>query len=172
METIYKRRSIRKYTSEKVPDEVVLECIKAGMNAPSAGDQQPWHFIIINERRLLDAIPSIHPHSKMLHQASTAILVCADPSLEKHKGYFVQDCSAATENILLEITDRDLGGCWLGVYPRQERVEGLRKLLNIPEEIIPFALIAVGHPAIEKEPNDKFRKERIRYNSWKILEGY
>ena len=166
MDVIYKRRSIRKYTSKNVPEEAILSFIKAGMNAPSAGNQQPWHFVVIRDRRILDEIPKFHPYSQMLHEASTAILVCGDLDLDEHAGYWVQDCSAAVENILLEITDQGFGGVWLGVYPREERVEGLRTLLNVPERIIPFALIVVGYPAEQKEPKDEYKKERIRYNSW------
>jgi nitroreductase len=166
MESIYKRRSIRKYTSEPVQQEKLLEFIKAGMNAPSAGNQRPWQFVIITERKLLDEIPKFHPYSLMLHEASAAILVCGNLECEKHKGYWVQDCSAATQNILLEITDQGLGGVWLGVYPREDRVEGLRKLLNIPEQIIPFSLIAVGYPAEEKPPKNEFDHSRIKYNRW------
>lgn len=166
MRAIYIRRSIRKYTSEPVPRHVLSDFVKAGMNAPSAGDQQPWHFVMITERSLLDTIPSLHPHAKMLRGAPAAILVCGDPSLEKHKGYWVQDCSAATQNILLEIADRGYGGVWLGVYPRMDRVEGMRVLLGIPESVIPFSIIAVGRPAEEKEPKNVFRPERLHDNGW------
>ncbi len=166
MDAIYKRRSIRKYTSQVVPEKSIIEFIKAGMNAPSAGNQQPWHFVVINERKLLDGIPKIHPYSQMLHQASAAILVCGDLDLERHEGFWVQDCSAATENILLEIADQGFGGVWLGVYPRKDRVEGIRKILKIPERIIPFALIAFGYPAEKKDLKNEFKKGRIRYNYW------
>jgi len=166
MDAIYKRRSIRKYTSKRVPDEKLLEFVKAGMNAPSAGNQQPWRFVIVTERSILDRIPDVHPYAEMLKQAPAAILVCGDLGLESHKGYWVQDCSACTENILLEIADQGFGGVWLGVYPREERVEGLRKLLNIPENVVPLALIAVGYPAEQKPPKNEFDKSRIRYNSW------
>lgn len=166
MDTIYKRRSIRKFTSEVVPEKNILEFIKAGMNAPSAGNAQPWYFVIINDRAILDEIPKFHPYARMLYQTTTAILVCGDLDLEKHEGFWVQDCSAATENILLEIADEGFGGVWLGVYPCKERVEGFRKLLRIPERIIPFSLIAVGYPAEKKERKDEFKNERIRYNYW------
>lgn len=166
MDIIYKRRSIRKFTPEPLSESTIFELIKAGMNAPSAGNQQPWHFIIINERKLLEEITKIHPSSKMLHEAPVAILICGDMSLDKHRGFWVQDCSAATENILLKIVDQGYGGVWLGVYPREDRVEGIRKLLKIPKHIIPFSLIAVGHPGEEKEPKNEFKVERIRYNYW------
>jgi nitroreductase len=166
MDAIYKRRSIREYTSRAVPEEKILEFIKAGMNAPSAGNQRPWHFVVITERKLLDEIPKFHPYSEMLHSAPAAILVCGDLEREKHKGYWIQDCAAATQNILLEIADLGFGGVWLGVYPRQDRVDGLKKLLNIPEQIMPFSLIAVGYPAEEKPAKNEFDGSRIRYNRW------
>lgn len=166
MNAIFKRRSIRKFETKAVPKEELIEFIRAGMNAPSAGNEQPWQFVVIDKRELLDEIPKIHPYAQMLKEAPAAILVCGDLDLEKHEGYWVQDCSAATENILLEITDRGFGGVWLGVYPRKGRVEGLRKLLGIPERVVPFALIAVGFPGEKKEPKNEFKKERIKYNSW------
>jgi nitroreductase len=167
MDTIYKRRSIRKYSSEPVPEEELLAFVKAGMNAPSAGNEQPWRFVVITERAILDEIPSVHPYSAMLKEAPTAILVCGDLDLESHKGYWVQDCAAATQNILLEIADRGYGGCWLGVYPREERVEGLRRLLNLPDRVVPMALIAVGVPAEKKPPKNEFNRSRIVFNRWK-----
>jgi len=166
MEAIYRRRSIRNYTKEPVSEEALREFIRAGMAAPSAGNQQPWHFIIIDRRDLLDAIADIHPYAQMLRQAHAAILVCGDLDLERHEGFWVQDCSAATENILLEIADRGFGGVWLGVYPRNDRVQGIRKLLEIPERVVPFSLIAVGHPAERKEPEREFLEERLRRNRW------
>lgn len=166
MNAIYKRRSIRKYTSQPVPEKNIIAFIKAGMNAPSAGNQQPWHFVIIDDRGILKEITNIHPYSQMLHQASTAILVCGDLDLEKNEGYWVQDCSAATENILLEIADQGFGGVWLGVYPRKDRVEGIRKLLRIPPGIIPFSLISIGYPAENKKLKNEFKKERIKRNYW------
>ena len=166
MDTIYRRRSIRKYTNESVDDEAMMAVIKAGMNAPSAGNQQPWQFVIIDQRPLLDKITEIHPYAQMLHEAPAAILVCGDLSLEKHTGYWVQDCSAAVQNMLLEIVDQGLGGVWLGVYPRDDRVSGLRRLCGIPEGIVPFALIAVGHPGESKKLKNEFHGERVKRNHW------
>jgi nitroreductase len=166
MDAIYRRRSIRKYSAEQVSEEALTAIIRAGMNAPSAGNQQPWYFIIIDRRPLLEEITRIHPYAQMLHEAPAAILVCGDLDRERHTGYWVQDCSAAVENMLLEIVDLGLGGVWLGVYPRDDRVSGLRRLLGIPERIVPFALVAVGHPAEKKNPKDEFHQERIRRNHW------
>ncbi len=166
MKAIYKRRSIRKYTDQPISDDTIRSFIKAGMNAPSAGNAQTWHFVIITERELLNEIADVHPYAQMLRHAPAAILVCGDPSLEKHAGFWVQDCSAATENILLEIADQEYGGVWVGIYPNNNRVSSIAKILNIPGKIIPFSLIAVGHPAEEKPPKDLFREERLRYNLW------
>lgn len=166
MDAIYKRRSIRKYKPDPVPDEMLVSFIKAGMNAPSAGDEQPWHFVIITDRAVLEKITAIHPYAQMLHHAPAAILVCGDLRLETRKGYWVQDCSAATENILLEIAESGFGGCWLGVYPREKRVEEIRRLLGIPEHVVPFSLIAVGVPAESKEPKNEFHPARIHRNRW------
>lgn len=166
MSIIYTRRSIRKYTDQAIPGETINRIIKAGMNAPSAGNEQPWHFVVINDRNILNTIADFHPFAQMARIAPVAILVCGEPELEKHKDLWVQDCSAATQNILLEITDLGLGGVWVGIYPREKRMEAMRKLLHMPGNIIPFSMIPLGHPAETKEPNDKFLPERIRINRW------
>ncbi len=167
MQGLFSRRSIRKYTAEPVSDQTVRELFEAAMSAPSAGNQQPWHFIVISDRTLLDRIPSFHPHSLMCREAPIAILVCGDPSLEKHVGYWIQDCSAATENLLVAIHAKGLAGVWVGVYPREERVTAFRELLNIPDHVVPFALIPVGHPAEQKPPRpDRYNEGRIHKNTW------
>jgi len=167
MDALCSRRSIRKYREETVSEESLRELLEAAMSAPSAGNQQPWHFIVINDRKLLDRIPEFHPHSLMCREAPLAILVCGDPSLEKHVGYWVQDCAAATENLLLAVHAAGLGGVWVGVYPREERVNEFRKLLNMPEHVVPFALIPIGHPAEQKPSRaDRYNQARIHTNTW------
>lgn len=166
LETILKRRSIRKYKSESVPEDKVKQLLQAAMAAPSAGNQQPWHFVVINNRTKLDEIPKFHPYAQMVKEAPLAILVCGDTENEKHKGFWVQDCSAATENLLLAAQALGLGAVWVGVYPRDERVQGFRQLLNIPEGIMPFALVPVGYPAESKQPADRFDESRVHLNSW------
>ena len=166
MDAIYKRRSIRRFTDQAVKKEQIEEVLKAGMNAPSAGNEQPWQFLVIDDRKLLDRIPEFHPHSRMLYEAPIAIVVCGDMSQVKYQAYWPQDCSAATQNILLAIADLDLGGVWLGVYPREERVKNLQQLFGMPESIIPFSIIAMGHPAEQKPPKNIFDSQRIRYNYW------
>jgi nitroreductase len=107
MNMIYQRRSIRKYTEKAIPRERLLEVVKAGMNAPSAGNEQPRHFIVMTDRSVLQKITEFHPHSRMLKEAPAAICVYGDVALEKHSGFWVQDCAAAPENILLEIAGQD-----------------------------------------------------------------
>lgn len=165
-EAIFGRRSIRRYYPTPISDDIIKELLEAAMAAPSAGNEQPWHFVVINDRNILDEIPKVHPYSQMLKQAPLAILICGDEKLEKHKGYWIQDCSAATENLLIAATANGLGSVWLGVFPRQDRVEGIRKLLDIPENIIPFSLIAIGYPAENKPPAERFDEKRIHENKW------
>jgi nitroreductase len=136
------------------------------MSAPSAGNEQPWQFIIINDRKILDAIPKFHPYSQPLATASVAVVVCGDLTLEIHKDFWVQDCSAAAENILIAVQAKGLGAVWLGLYPREERVLGMQKLLGIPEHVIPLAVIPIGYPAEDKPPALRFNTSRIHYNKW------
>ncbi len=166
MSAILSRRSIRRYTKEDVSDEIVKELLEAAMSAPSAGNEQPWHFVVIRDRKILNEIPNIHPYSGMLREAPLAILICGDESLQKYKGYWVQDCSAATENLLIAINAKGLGGVWLGVYPVEDRVVGVRKLLNMPDNIIPFSLISIGYPAEQKPPANRYDPSRIHYDRW------
>jgi nitroreductase len=166
LDLIHTRRSVRKYQDTEVPMDIIKEIISAGTSAPSAGNQQPWHFIVITDRAILRRIPDIHPHAKMAEEAPAGILVCGDPSLEKHKGYWVQDCSACTQNILLAIHAKGLGACWTGIYPREERMKKFRKLLNIPGHINPFAFIPLGYSVQELKRSDRYNAERVHLDRW------
>ena len=136
------------------------------MNAPSAGNQQPWQFIVVKERISLDAIAEILPHGKMLKQAPLAIVVCGDLSHEKHKGFWVQDCAAATENMLLAAHGLGLGAVWLGVYPREERTKVIAEFIKVPEQVLPFCVISVGWPAEKVEQVKRYEEKKVHYNSW------
>ena len=102
----------------------------------------------------------------MLKDAPLAIVVCGDERLERYKGFWVQDCSAATQNLLLAAHAVGLGAVWLGVYPVQQRVAKTQDLLGLPEGVIPLAIIAVGHPAERKPPADRYDASRVHRNSW------
>ncbi len=166
MEAILSRRSIRQYTAEPVPQEAITGLLEAAMSAPSAGNQQPWHFVVVDDRKLLDEVPRYHPYAQMLPQARVAILVCGDLELETHPGYWVQDCAAATENMLVAARASGLGAVWLGIYPRQERVEAIQKLFALPENVIPLCLVAIGYPAEQKPPASRYNAARVHYNRW------
>ena len=166
MKEIFERRSIRKYLELPIPEEDIEKLLRAAMAAPSAGNQQPWEFILIKDKSIMADIMSVHPHAQMLKEAQLAIAVCGDLSKEKHVGYWVQDCSAATENILLEARHLGLGSVWLGIYPKEDRVKGLIKILSLPENIIPLSIVSLGYPAEKKEPSGRFDKSRIHTNKW------
>ncbi|MFQ6079043.1 MAG: nitroreductase family protein [Thermodesulfobacteriota bacterium] len=166
MDAILSRRSIRKYTAQPVSDHLIKELLEAAMSAPSAGNEQPWHFVVITDRQILDEIPTCHPYSQMIREASVAILVCCDLQLDTHDGLWVQDCAAATENLLIAVQAQGLGAVWLGVYPREQRITGLRKLLGIPEHVVPFSLISLGYPAEQKPRANRYDNSKIHDNSW------
>ena len=166
LDAIISRRSIRKYTPDPVPDDLVQKILGAAMNAPSAGNQQSWQFIVVNERKSLDAIAEILPHGKMLNQAACAIVVCGDLSHEKHKGYWVQDCSAATQNMLLAAHALGLGAVWLGVYPREERMKGIAEFLKVPEQVVPFCVVSMGWPGEKVEPMRRYEEGKVHWNGW------
>jgi nitroreductase len=165
-EVILTRRSIRKYKKQAIPEQIVQKLLHSASSAPSAGNQQPWHFVLLDDRKILNVIHTFHPSAKMLVEADKALLVCGDLNLEKFKGYWMIDCAAATQNILLAAHSLGLGACWLGLYPREGRVAGMRKLLHLPSNIIPFALVSLGYPAEIKPREDRYNPSRIHHNKW------
>ena len=166
IDDILSRRSIRKYTAEPIPETVINELLEAAMSAPSANNEQPWHFVVINDRRILDEIPKYHPYSSMLEEAPLAIVVCGDLRSEMNKMYWVQGCSAATENLLITAKAKGLGAVWLGVYPREDRVTGIQKLLGLPEHVKPLNIVPIGYPAETKPPANRCDSSRIHHNRW------
>jgi len=165
-DAIITRRSIRKYSGEPVSREEIQTILRAAMYAPSANNQQPWHFLVIDDVEMMDQITRIHPYASMLKEASFAILICGDESLELSKGYWAVDCAAATQNLLLAAHGIGLGAVWCGVHPREERKAGLKKLFNLPEHIQPFAVVSIGKPGEEKPVPERFKPERIHWNEW------
>ncbi len=165
-EAIITRRSIRKFASDSVDDQIRLKLIKAGMQAPSAHNSQPWCFVLIDKRDLLLKITQFHPYAGMLDHAPLAITVCGDLGLEKNIEYLALNCAAVTENILLAAHALNLGAVWLGIYPRKERIKELSKLLNLPETVCPITLIAIGKPAEKRPAENRFKPDRIHINRW------
>jgi nitroreductase len=166
IEAIRTRRSIRRYTGETVPDDVLTEILKAAMSAPSAGNQQPWHFVVVADRAVREAIARFHPYAQMVPEAPVAIVVCGDLRLESYKGCWVQDCSAATQNMLLAAHAKGLGAVWVGIYPVEERIRGMRGLLGIPDHVVPLSMVSIGHPGEKKAPPSRFRQERVHRDRW------
>jgi len=166
IETIFTRRSVRKYLSHVIDKESIDILLKAAMHAPSARNTQSWQFIVISERKILDSIMTVHPYASMLNEASHAILVCGDKNLEPNEAYCNQNCSAATQNILLAAHASGIGSVWLGVYPREERMKGIAGLFELPEHILPVSLIALGYPNEKPNQPDRYDPKRIHYEKW------
>ncbi len=167
MEAILSRRSCRSYTEETISDELVEQLLKAGMSSPSACNQRPWHFVVVDDRETLNNISDIQAYSPMLRQAPMAIVICSDggdPAMSAP--YWPQDCAASTQNILLAARAVGLGAVWLGIYPDETRAAGLRKLLTMPETFTPFCVISLGHPAKAPRPIDRYEPERVHRNHW------
>ncbi|HQE93450.1 MAG TPA: nitroreductase family protein [Anaerolineae bacterium] len=164
LEAIFTRRSIRKYTGEPVTADELHTILEAGMNAPSANNRQPWHFIIVDQREKLNSIIEAHPHSKMLAEAPLAIIVCGDTTVSEK--FWQQDCAAAAENILLAARALGLGTVWMGVYPDMQRAAGITALFGIPKGIQPLCIIAVGHPAEQKGRVERYDAGKVHTNGW------
>lgn len=166
LEAIFTRRSIRQFTDQPVEAEKVENLLRAAMQAPSAHNKQPWHFLIINDRNLLNQIADFHPYAKMLYKAPLALAVCGDLGQESNDRYLALNCAAATQNILLAAHGLNLGAVWIAVYPREERIKKIKLLLELPLHIIPISLVAVGYPAQKIEPEDRYDPKRVHVNRW------
>lgn len=166
LEIIKKRRSIRRFTSQGVEKEKIEALLEAAMYAPSAVNKQPWHFIVIDDHAVMKRIMEAHPHSKMFETANLGVLVCGDLQLQHGPGYWIADCAAATENFLLAATALGLGSCWVGIYPREDRMRAMKEIFSLPEQVEGFALIAIGYPAEEKKTQERFHREKIFFNQW------
>lgn len=163
-EAILTRRSIRSYKEKKVQKEFINKMLKAAMYAPSARNYQPWHFVVADDREILDRIPDLHPYAYMVNEAPLGILICGDSKIEKTPEYNAINCAAATQNLLLEAHELGLGAVWLGVYPREERMKNLSSLFSLPEHIIPISLVAAGYPDEMKTAGDRFKYDRVYHN--------
>lgn len=164
--TIINRRSIRKYQFRKIEDEKISRLLKAAMYAPSAMNLQPWHFIVINNENVLEETVKSIPHAEMIKQSGNAILVCGDASLEINESWLIQNCSAAVQNILLAAYDMQLGSCWIAVHGMPEVVRNLVKQFNLPQNIIPIALVALGYPDEVVKTEERFIQEKVHFNKW------
>lgn len=169
-EAISKRRSIREYGKGEIDDDKIEGLLKSAMYAPSAINEQPWHFIVVKDNDSLKDLSETLAYGKMLSEAAAAIVICADKKLCKtREDFWVQDCSAATQNILLAATAMGIGSVWLGIYPNKDRVKAITDYFGIPQNVVPFNIISLGYPLDEcsfKELPERFKKDRIHYNKW------
>lgn len=169
-QNILERKSVRSYTSQSIAPELLDTLVRAAMAAPTARDLRPWKFVVVDSKTTLRTLAQGLPYAKMLPDAAAAIIVCGDLSIltpsNEPSPHWVQDCSAATENLLLAAEAKGLGAVWTGVYPDEERIDAVSQALALPEHIIPLNVIPIGYPEGEQTPKDKYNPENVHYNRW------
>ncbi|MCX6250145.1 MAG: nitroreductase family protein [Bacteroidetes bacterium] len=169
LDIIFQRKSVRHFVEKPVSKDDLMIMVKAGMAAPSARNEQPWAFIVLTDRYMLNQLGEGLPYAKMLYFAGAAFIVCGDTSIiieEGKAGLWQQDCAAATENILLAAESLNLGAVWTAVHPYIKRESHVRNILHLPDHIIPFCVIPVGYPTGEDVPKDKFDSRKIHWGKW------
>jgi nitroreductase len=163
-----RRKSVRRFAECSVSDSQLITLLKVAMAAPSAKNAQPWHFVVIEERKTLDRLSELLPYAKMLSSATLAIVVCGDT--EVHSGEsaqnWIMDCSAATQNLLLVAESMEFGAVWTAVYPYVDRIEAVRTALQLPQQVMPLNVIPIGAPMGNERPLDKWKPERIHREKW------
>jgi nitroreductase len=166
LQAIMTRRSVRSFTDEPVTEEQLQTLLRAAMAAPSAGNEQPWRIVATRDRETLARWANATPFSRPLAGAAVGLAVCGETVAVKHSGFWVDDCSAATQNILLAAHAIGLGAVWIGVAPSKLMIANVRRILKPPRSVTPFALIAIGHPAKQPEPVDRFREDFVVTDGW------
>lgn len=167
MNPIFKRRSIRKFSDDEVSITQVKNLIKAGMQAPSAFNSQPWEFIIVSDKKDLEAVSKMSKFAKPAKNAQKLIIVLGNTKVDNIVCPMIQqDLSACTQNILLQVVEDGLGAVWLGFYPKEDRVNALREYFNIPDHIIPFSVIAIGYPKEDKNPENRYDESKIHLDKY------
>ena len=166
--SLFARRSIRKFTRQEIPDALINDLLEAAMAAPSAVAKDPWHFMVLRSRTAIDQLAASLPNGKMLAEATAALVVCGDINRahDRELSFLLQDVSAAIENILLAASMLGLGGCWLGIHPREERIAAVSRQFNLPEGILPVAGIALGWPAEQKDARTRFNSALVHREQW------
>lgn len=167
LDNIATRTSVRDYEARPVEKEKIEKMLRAAMAAPTAMNKQPWHFVVVDQRNVLDALAGANPYAKMLKKAPLAIVVCGNTDKMIEGGgrdFWIQDASAATENLLLAAHAMGLGAVWTGAYPSEERCISISKVLSLSDNLIPLNMIVVGYPAEQPQPKQKFKEENVSYN--------
>jgi nitroreductase len=165
---LFGRRSVRVYSPGIIDDQTVTLLLEAAMAAPSAMTKDPWRFVIVREPRRLQQLAGALPGGKMLATAALAVAVCGDidAAFDRKLSFLLQDCAAATENLLLAAHAFGLGGCWIGVHPDEDAVRRLKQELTLPAAFIPVAVVSLGHPGEDLPPRTRFNPDRIRLENW------
>lgn len=165
-ETIFTRRSIRKFTEQPVSEADIAEILDAAMSAPSAGNCQPWEFIVVREQAGRDAIGACSPYAGMASKAPVCIMVCADTSREKHAGFWVQDCSAAMQNLLLAARAKGIGSVWIGLHPVAERSHAAQKNFGLPEHVHVLGVAALGYTEQHFSKQQRYDEAKVHSEKW------
>lgn len=172
LECILTRTSVRQYQPDRtISRDTVETLLRAAMSAPTAVNKQPWAFIALDDRAALDSLAQVLPYARMLTKAPLAIVTCGDLSKaidgeDADKGFWIQDVSAATENLLLAAHAMGLGAVWTGVYPDAERVKDVQERLDLPANVIPLAVVPVGYPTGPQKPKEKWDPANVHFNKW------
>lgn len=165
---IHNRKSVRNFNGESITQNEIDILLKAAMAAPSAVNCQPWEFIVVTDRKILDKLGDVLPYAKMIYKAGAAIIVCGSPE-KAHKNfveYAIIDSTLASQNILLAAEAIGLGAIWTAAYPYPDRMKSVKTILNIPAHIIPLNVIPIGHSTGEDKPKEKFNPEKIHQERW------
>lgn len=164
---ILTRRSIRRYTGQPVTDEQVEGVLHAAMAAPSAFNQQSWRFVVVRDPDVRASLSRASKHAGMIADAPVAIVVCGDTTAERHPGtYWVQDCTAALENLLVAANAEGLGAVWVGVHPWEDRAAAVAEAVGLPSHVLPLATVALGWPAESKPPADRYDARFVHTDRW------
>lgn len=164
IEAIKTRRSIRTFLDTPITADQIIPLLESAMYAPSAHNEQPWQFLIIEDPQLLEKVSKIHEYVKMVETAPIGVLVCGDMKKDIANGFWVQDCSASTQNLLLAIHNAGFWAVWTWIYPQQELIQSFSTLFNLPADIVPFAFIPIWYPAEEGKVGNRFKQEKIHIN--------
>jgi nitroreductase len=166
LETIFTRRSIRKFSKEKIENDKVDLLLKAGFYAPTAENKKPIEFILVKDKLVLEEISNALPRGKMVQKANCAIVVCGNTEIQKQKGFVIEDGSASIQNILLAAHGMNLSAVWCGVYPMSKFIKDIREIFELPSNIIPIGIVAIGYPEEERVIANRYDKEKIHLDKW------
>ena len=168
LQFIFGRRSIRVYQPGQVGEAAITKLLQAAMAAPSAVSKDPWRFVVTQKPETLARLAGVLTNGCMLNTAGLGITVCADleAAHDRQLSYALQDCSAATENLLLAVHALGLGACWLGIHPREDKIREVKKILGLPVQVMPVSCLCIGCPGEVKEPRTRFNPEYVHWEKW------